>query len=236
VLTIAGDGQTAGLILDGGSIAASSLIFSGNEAVVYITAQNGTISSPITSGSFTKFGPGTLTLSNATPNNVVAVNVNGGTLRLSGITNAAGAVSVNNGGTLAGTGTIVTTGSNGLSFGPKATFAPGFATNGNVGTNYGILTISTDSGNVKTTSPTTNPTAMTSAGLTFGLGISPTNVVGTVFQINLGAPLVGGAANSGLSNANLLGSRASGFGFISNTGAFTLDPITTVTVNANLSN
>src|SRR5205085_12309597 len=98
------------------------------------------------------------------------------------------------------------TGANGVTLGPKATFAPGFATGSNVGTNYGVLTISTANGNVATATPTTNPTALTSAGLTFGLGISPTNVVGSVFSLNLGAPAATGTANSGSSNANILGS------------------------------
>ena len=58
-------------------------------------------------------------------------------------------------------------------------------------------------------------TGLTSAGLTFGLGISPTNVVGSVFSLNVGVPSATGAANSGLSNGNVLGTRASGFLFTS---------------------
>jgi hypothetical protein len=81
------------------------------------------------------------------------------------------------------------------------------------------------------TPPLTIPN-LTSAGLTFGLGISPTNVVGSVLSLNLGAPLAPGGANSGASNASTLGSRASGFNVTSSGGTFILDPITTVQVNA----
>jgi hypothetical protein len=240
-LTIGAAGSPSGLILNGGSIAASSLVFAGTEAVIYTTAQNGTISSPITAGGLTTFGPGKLTLSGA--NSVAAVAVNAGTLNLTGTTNASGAVAVNNGGTLTGTGTIITTGTNGVAFGPKGTFAPGN------GTSFGIFNITTATGNVTTTAPTTvtAPTTaggtppltipnLTSAGLGFGLGISPTNVVGSAFTLNLGVPLAIGSFNTGASNASILGSRAGGFNFTSSGGSFILDPITTVTVIANPAN
>src|SRR5262249_20551541 len=146
-----------------------------------------------------------------------------------------------------GTGSIATIGANGVAFGPNATFAPGFAAGQNVGNNYGILSISTASGDVTTTSPTTVTVPantggtppltipnLTSARLTFGRGISPTNVVGSVFSVNLGAPVATGGQNSGLSNANTLGNLASGFSITSSGGGtFNLDPITTVQVNAN---
>jgi hypothetical protein len=224
------------LILDGDSIAADSLVFA-SEAVVYTAAKNGTITTPITTGGgLTKFGPGRLTLANTAANTVGAVTVNGGTLALTGATNASGAVAVNNGATLAGTGSIATAGTNGVAFGPKATFAPGFARANVVGNNYGGLTVTTASGNVTTASPTTNPTSLTSAGLTFGLGISPTNVVGSVISLNLGAPAATGGLNTGLSNANTLGNRASGCLVNSSGGTLTLDPITTVTVDADPAN
>jgi hypothetical protein len=157
-------------------------------------------------------------------------------LFLAGPTNASGAVAVNNGATLAGTGSITTAGTNGVAFGPKATFAPGLARANIVGNNYGVFTITTATGNVTTASPTTNPTTLTSAGLTFGLGISPTNVVGSVISLNLGAPAATGGVNTGSSNGNVLGNRASGFLVNSSGGTFTLDPITTVTVDANPAN
>jgi fibronectin-binding autotransporter adhesin len=233
-LTIGAAGSPSGLIMDGGSIAADSLVFA-SEAVIFTTGRNGTITSPITAGGdLTTFGPGRLTLNNAAANAVGGINVNGGTLLLGGTTNASGAVAVRNGATLAGTGTIALSGANGVALGPKATLSPGFLTGGNAGSNYGVLTITTASGNLTTATPTTSPPSLTSAGLTFGLGISPTNVVGSVFSLNLGAPLATGAANSGSSNASTLGNLAGGFSFTSSGGGtFNLDPTTTVLVNAN---
>jgi hypothetical protein len=133
-----------------------------------------------------------------------------------------------------------------VAFGPAATFAPGFAAGQNVGNNYGVLTIGTANGNVTTTSPTTvtapanaggTPVViipnLTSAGLGFGLGISPTNVVGSVLSLNLGAPASTGGQNSGSSNGSILGNLASGFLVTSSGGGtFNLDPITSVQVNA----
>ena len=245
-LTIAG-ANVSGLILDGGSIAVTALAFS-TEAVIYTTLNNGggsTISSPITAASgLTTFGPGKLTLGGTS--SVGAVNVNSGTLSVSGTLNASGAVNIRNGAALSGIGTIATTGSNGVAFGPNATFAPGN------GAAFGIFSITTVAGNVTTTTATTisapavtsaagaTPVVtvpnLTSAGLTFGLGISPTNVVGSVMQFNLGAPGQTGANDTGLSNNNTLGSLASGFSIASASGVFTLDPITTVKVYGSMTN
>lgn len=55
--------RTAGLILNGGSIAATRLDFGASEAVVYASTAGGTISSVIQGeAGLVKFGPGTLTL------------------------------------------------------------------------------------------------------------------------------------------------------------------------------
>jgi autotransporter-associated beta strand protein len=259
-LTIGAAGSASGLIMDGGSISAASLTFA-SEAAIYTTGNatgsgnNGVINSPITAnGNLTKFGPGTLALNNSTANSVAGVNVNAGTLRVLATTNASGAVAVNNSATLAGTGAIIMTGSGGMALGPGATFAPGFARGSNQGNNYGIFTMSTTTGNFTTTSPKTasapanvgtdpisgNPVIipnLTSAGLGFGLGISPTNVVGSNFVLSLGAPAATGGINSGLSNANGLGNLASGFMMsTSGGGIFTLDPITTLVINADPAN
>src|SRR5262249_48451355 len=60
------------------------------------------------------------------------------------------------------------------------------------------------------------------------------NVVGSVFSLNLGAPAAAGGHNTGLSNGNTLGNRASGFAINATAGGtFILDPITTVAVDAN---
>jgi autotransporter-associated beta strand protein len=233
-LTIGAAGSPAGLILNGGSIAANSLVFA-DEAVIYTTAQNGTITSPVTAANgLTKFGPGTLTISNTVAVNATtgtgAVNLNAGTLVLNGTMTAAGPVAVRNGATLSGTGSVTLTGSNGVSFGPGSRFVPGN------GASFGLFSITTGTGNVTTATATTNPVGLTSSQLTFGLGISPTNVVGSAFTLTLGTPLATGASNTGLSNANVLGSHASGFSVTSSGGTFVLDPITTVTVNANPAN
>ncbi len=256
-LTVAGNGSMGGLILDGGSIAANGGLFFGSagagEALIYATPQGGTITSPITASALTTFGPGTLTLSSTsaagggsgiTTHTINgAINVNGGALNListstaSVVINASGPVNINNGATLSGTGTINVSGSNTISFGPNATFAPGN------GAGFGILNITTGSGNVATTTQTTNPINLTAgtptattapsltAGLGYGLGISPTNVVGSNFKLWVGTPVTNGAIDSGLSNSNTLGSGASGFAISSSGGGvFTLDPITTVSI------
>ncbi len=241
-LAINGNSGGNGLILDGGTLSAGGLQFGSGtgEALIYTTAQNGTISSPITAGALTTFGPGKLTLSNTTTGNNISgvVNVNSGTLFVgSGSTlTAGGAVNINNGASLVGLGTI-NSGSNNVTFGPSATFAPGN------GAAFGVFNITTSNGNVVTTTQQTNPAAFqsgplqtptsfpTSGGLGFGLGISPTNVVGSNFKLWVGTPAANGAVDTGLSNNNVLGSLANGFSMSSSgSGLFTLDPITTVTV------
>jgi autotransporter-associated beta strand protein len=236
-LTIGQAGTPAGLIMDGGTMSANTLTFA-SDAQVFSTGKNGTITSKMTvNGDLTTFGPGQLTLNNTTANSMIGINVNGGTLRVSATQNASGAVSVRNGATLAGTGAVIMTGGGGLALGPGATFSPGFASGSNQGNNYGVFTMSTTTGSFTTTSPTTNPSSLTSANLTFGLGISPTNVVGSNFVLSLGVPSATGAVNSGLSNANALGNLASGFMMsTSGGGLFTLDPITTLVINANPAN
>ena len=95
--------------MSGGSISINALQFGGGtgEAVIYTTAQGGTISSPITAGALTTFGAGKLTLSNGSNSISGTTNVNGGSLNVTnaaGSATGAGAVNINNGGDLDGHG------------------------------------------------------------------------------------------------------------------------------------
>ena len=129
-LTIGNGANEAGLILDGGGISSGTIAFGGAEGVVYTSAANSSIASPITgSAGLTAFGPGTVTLSGSnvglsgglnlnegivsvsTDSNLGApsntINFNGGTLQFGAAFNPAGThgMIVN-----AGVGTIDTNG------------------------------------------------------------------------------------------------------------------------------
>lgn len=75
-------GDSAGVILNGGTISTSALNFGAAEGVVYTSAAGGVISSTITSSTgLTTFGPGTLTVSGDNSSTLSGqVNVNSGTL------------------------------------------------------------------------------------------------------------------------------------------------------------
>jgi hypothetical protein len=96
----------AGLILNGGAINTSSLMFSG-EALIYTSQAGGTISSSLMASSgLTTFGPGALTLTGANPS-ATAIHVNSGTLvaaSTSGPTLGNANVTVEQGATLKVTG------------------------------------------------------------------------------------------------------------------------------------
>ncbi len=234
-LTINGTaGGQGGLILDGGSIQINGQLLFGagtGEATIYTTAHGGTIAAAIAASSLTTFGPGVLTLNNDNTTTIAGVvNVNGGTLNINnsstGSATGSGAVNINNGATLTGTGRI-SSGANNVTFGPGAIFA-----SGNFG-GAGITNIVTTSGNVVTASPKTNPGSLTAANLAYGNGISPTNVVGSVFSYTLSGSPATAAVNTGLSNNLTLGTLVGGLSFTSSSGTFTLNPITTVTVSSN---
>lgn len=103
-------GQDAGLILNGGSIAAGQLAFGVADAVVYTGGAGGTIASTITgSGSLTTFGPGTLSLAGANAYTGGTL-VEAGTLR---VANTAGSATGTGPLTVQGTGTLLVDGPSG---------------------------------------------------------------------------------------------------------------------------
>jgi autotransporter-associated beta strand protein len=114
-VTVGGGSQSAlsiglmpysGLILDGGAISTSSLIF-GGEGAIYCSQAGGTISSSImATGGLTTFGPGELTLTGANPT-TSAIHVNSGTLvaaSIAGPTMGSATVTVEQNATLKVTG------------------------------------------------------------------------------------------------------------------------------------
>jgi autotransporter-associated beta strand protein len=58
-------GSVGGVILNGGSIDSGTLAFGAAESAIYVSGAGGTISSAITGGDLTSFGPGALTLTGA---------------------------------------------------------------------------------------------------------------------------------------------------------------------------
>jgi autotransporter-associated beta strand protein len=158
----------------------------GSGPSINTNGNNATISGVLAgSAPLTKFGAGSLTLSNAGNTHTGPVNINGGALLVTGaLAASANPVTVNSGGTLGGTGTInrpVTVNNGG-------TLAPG--------TSPGILTI--------------NGAVTLTAGSTFAVelnGTTPGNGATNYDQLVLGASgtiNLGGATLTATSNSNAL--------------------------------
>ncbi len=118
-LTVGNGAGQAGVILNGGTISATTLAFGAAEGVVYTSSAGGQISSQITGTSaqgLTVFGPGTLVLSTSAGNTYTGTTtINGGILAVnntSGSGTGSGNVVVNSTGTLAGNGTLTLTSGN----------------------------------------------------------------------------------------------------------------------------
>ncbi len=208
-------GNQAGIIMNGGSITGGTLAFAADEATIYTSAANATISANMTgTGGVTTFGPGTLTLAGTSNTFSGGLTINQGVLSVSS--------NVNLGAT---TGNNITFGGGTLQFG--AAFSPSSsraitldAGGGTIDTEANAITVASAIGGVGGLSKVGSGTLTVTGGNTY---------TGST-TIEAGTLKVGAGGNLGTSAANVVNNGALVFnasgpqsisGVISGTGTIT---------------